>query len=62
MRYLAEPRDQIFAKGYTFLFFAKNIGKSICKNIRTNRWEINRNTKREICTTKKNNKFLTNRD
>ena len=33
MRYLVQPRDQIFAKGYGFLSFAKNIGKNIGKNI-----------------------------
>ena len=34
-----QPRDQIFVKGYGFLFFAKNmgrnIGKKISKNLRT---------------------------
>ena len=32
MRYSVKPRDQIFVKGYGFLSFAKNIGKSIGKN------------------------------
>ena len=32
MRYSVKPRDQIFVKGYGFLTFAKNIGKSIGKN------------------------------
>ena len=27
MRYLIEPRDRIFVKGYGFLSFAKNMGK-----------------------------------
>ena len=27
MRYSIEPRDRIYAKGYAFLSFAKNIGK-----------------------------------
>ena len=31
MRYSAQPRDQIFVKGYGFLSFAKNIGKKISK-------------------------------
>ena len=26
-RYLIEPRDRIYVKGYEFLFFAKNMGK-----------------------------------
>ena len=26
MRYLIEPRDRIYVKGYGFLFFAKNMG------------------------------------
>ena len=29
MRYSIEPRDRIYVKGYGFLFFAKNIGKSL---------------------------------
>ena len=33
MRYSAQPRDRIFAKGYGFLSFAKNMGKNINKNI-----------------------------
>ena len=33
MRYLVQPRNQIFLKGYGFLSFAKNMGKNIGKNI-----------------------------
>ena len=33
MRYSVEPRDQIFVTGCGFLSFAKNMGKSIAKNI-----------------------------
>ena len=29
MRYSIEPRDRIYVKGYAFLFFAKNMGKSL---------------------------------
>ena len=29
MRYPIEPRDRIYVKGYGFLSFAKNIGKSL---------------------------------
>ena len=29
MRYLIEPRDRIYGKGYGFLYFAKNIGKNL---------------------------------
>ena len=29
MRYLIEPRDRIYAKGYLFLSFAKNISKNL---------------------------------
>ena len=29
MRYSVEPRDKIYVKGYGFLSFAKNIGKSL---------------------------------
>ena len=36
MRYLVQPRYQIFAKGYVFLSFAKNMGKNINKNISKN--------------------------
>ena len=35
-RYLVQPRDRIFAKGYGFLSFAKNIDKNIGKNISEN--------------------------
>ena len=33
MRYLVQPRDQTFVKGYGFLSFAKNMGRNIGKNI-----------------------------
>ena len=36
MRYLVQPRYRIFAKGYGFLSFAKNMGKNIGKNISKN--------------------------
>ena len=29
MRYSIEPRDRIYVKGYGFLSFAKNMGKSL---------------------------------
>ena len=29
MKYSTEPRDRIYVKGYGFLSFAKNIGKSL---------------------------------
>ena len=29
MHYSIQTRDEIFVKGYVFLFFVKNIGKSI---------------------------------
>ena len=32
-RYSVQPRDWIFVKGYGFLSFAKNIGKSISKKL-----------------------------
>ena len=35
-RYLDQPRDRIFLKGYGFLSFAKNKGKNIGKNISRN--------------------------
>ena len=31
MRYSIEPRDRIYLKGYGFLSFAKNMGKSLSK-------------------------------
>ena len=31
-RYSAQPRDRIFAKGYEFLYFIKNMGKNIGKS------------------------------
>ena len=33
MRYLIEPRDQIFVKGYGFLSFAKSMGENILKDL-----------------------------
>ena len=36
MRYSVQHRDQIFVKGYGFLFFAKNVAKNIGKNISKN--------------------------
>ena len=35
-RYSVQPRDRIFAKGYGFLSFTKNMGKNIGKNITKN--------------------------
>ena len=32
MRYSIEPRDRIYVKGYGFLSFAKNVGKSLSNN------------------------------
>ena len=32
-RQLVQPGDRIFVKGYGFLYFAKNMGKKIGKNI-----------------------------
>ena len=29
MRYSTEPKNRIYVKGYGFLFFTKNIGKSL---------------------------------
>ena len=33
IRYLVQPRDWIFVKGYWFLSFAKSKGKNIGKHI-----------------------------
>ena len=35
-RYLAQPRERIFVKGYGFLSFAKNMGKNIGRNTSKN--------------------------
>ena len=32
MRYSIEPRERIYVKGYGFLSFAKNMGKSLTIN------------------------------
>ena len=32
MRYSNCPKDQVFIKGYGFLYFGKSLGKSISKN------------------------------
>ena len=34
MRYSIEPRDRIYVKGYGFLSFAKNTGKSLSNKYR----------------------------
>ena len=34
--YSVQPRDQIFVKDYRFLYFTRNIGKSVDKNISKN--------------------------
>ena len=36
IRYSNQPRDHIFVKGYGFLSFDKNMGKSTGKNISKN--------------------------
>ena len=36
MGYSVQPRDQIFAKGYGPLLFAKNLDENICENISKN--------------------------
>ena len=36
MRYSVQPRVRIFVKGYGFLSFTKNLGKSIGKDINKN--------------------------
>ena len=36
MRYSVQPRDRIFVKGYGYLSFAKNMCKTIGKNISKN--------------------------
>ena len=36
MHYAVQPRDQIFAKGNGFLFYAKNLNKNVGKNISKN--------------------------
>ena len=36
MYYLVEPREQIFVKGYGFLYFAKDMGKNLGKYISKN--------------------------
>ena len=34
MRYSIEPRDRIYVKGYGFLSFAKNMGKSLINTVK----------------------------
>ena len=36
MRYSVRPRDQIFVKGYRFLFFSRSMGKTVGKSISKN--------------------------
>ena len=36
IRYLTQPRDTIFVKGYEFFTFAKNMNNNIGKNISKN--------------------------
>ena len=34
MRYSIEPRDRMYVKGYGFLSFAKNVGKSLINMVK----------------------------
>ena len=43
MYYSVQPRDRIFACGYGFLYFARNTGKVIGKNINKNLVNTDRN-------------------
>ena len=36
IRYLVQPRDRIFVKGYGCLSFTRNMGKNVGKNISKN--------------------------
>ena len=40
MRYLIEPRDRIYVKGYGFLCFAKNMGKGLSNKYGQKRLDI----------------------
>ena len=32
-RYSVQPRDRIFVKGYEFLYFTRNVGRNISKEL-----------------------------
>ena len=46
-RYSVQPRDRIFLKGYRLLFYAKNMGTNIGKNISKTLSHKSRNLKPE---------------
>ena len=48
MRYLIEPRDRIYVKGYGFLSLAKNMGKHL-----SNKYGTKKSTADEIKTASK---------
>ena len=44
MRHSIEPRDRIYAKGYGFLSFTKNMGKSLSNKYSQNRLDSAKNS------------------
>ena len=46
MCYSIEPKDQRYVKGYGFLYFAKNIGKTLTVNIVKNFLIVPKNLQR----------------
>ena len=54
MRYSIEPRDRIYVKGYGFLSFARNMGKSLSKRYGQKRFDrAKKSTADAIKTTSK---------
>ena len=55
LRYSIEPRDRIYVKGYGFLFFGKNTGKSLSNKYGQKRLDsAKKSTKNAIKNSKSN--------
>ena len=50
MRYSIEPRDQIYAKGYGYLSFARNIGKNMDESLSNNYGQKLLDTTKKLAT------------
>ena len=51
MRYSIEPRDRIYVKGYGFLSFAKNMGKSLSNKYGQKRLDSAKKSKTDVIKT-----------
>ena len=54
MRYSIEPRDRIYVKGYGFLSFAKNVGKSLSNKYSQNVFDSSKTSTTDAIKTASN--------